>query len=238
MRQEVAKEGGVSSASGLFVGMRRERATPWRLASLIVPPSCCACGAATHRSLCRTCQTRLEAGGGRDLRLRSLDRAWAARPYEGVARELVAAIKFRRLLPVAALIADLAVAEAPRELLDGTLVPVPADPLRRAWRGFDPADLLASEIGRRAGIQVTRCLRRRHGARQVGRSRRERLASRPRVRVVDPPPARVVLVDDVVTTGATLSACATELRAAGTAHVGAIAFAASRLPLGAALVRA
>jgi predicted amidophosphoribosyltransferase len=170
--------------------------------------------------------------------LRSLDRAWAARPYEGVARELVAAIKFRRLLPVAALIAELTVAEAPRGLLDGTLVPVPADPVRRAWRGFDPADLLASEMGRRAGIPVARCLGRRHGARQVGRSRRERLASPPRVRLCDAPPARVLLVDDVVTTGATLSECATELRAAGTANVGAIAFAASRLPLGEAPARA
>jgi predicted amidophosphoribosyltransferase len=42
----------------------------------------------------------------------------------------------------------------------------------------------------------------------------------------------------VVTTGATLSECATELRAAGTANVGAIAFAASRLPLGEAPARA
>lgn len=218
--------------------MRRKRPTPWGLASLIAPPSCRACGAATPHSLCRTCQTRLEAGAGRDLRVRLIDRAWAARPYEGVARELVAAVKFRRLVPAIGLIADVTAAEAPEGLLEGSLVPVPADPLRRAWRGFDPADLLATELGRRAGRPVLRCLRRRHGVRQVGRSRGERLASPPRVRLADRAPAHPILVDDVVTTGATLAACAGALRAAGAEEVRAIAFAASGRGLGVGSPRA
>jgi predicted amidophosphoribosyltransferase len=105
---------------------------------------------------------------------------------------------------------------------------VPADPLRRAWRGFDPAELFATELHSRLGLPHSRCLRRRHGARQVGRSRGERLMSAPRVRVVGPAPQRAVLVDDVVTTGATLAASARALRAGGTSHVNALAFAASR----------
>ena len=204
--------------------MRRNLA---KLAGLIAPPSCCACGAATDSPLCPTCLDEIEAGYGRYLPIRSVHRAWAARAYDGVARELVAAVKFRGWLPVIELMADL-VGEAPPGLLDGTLVPVPADPIRRAWRGFDPADLLATELGRRRCLTVSRCLRRRHGARQVGRSRGARLASPPQVQTVGAVPERAVLVDDVVTTGATLSACARALRVAGAREVRGIAFAASR----------
>ena len=205
--------------------MRRNLA---KLAGLIAPPSCCACRAATDSSLCPTCLRELESGDGRDLQIRSLDAAWAARPYEGVARDLVAAVKFRDLLGAVGVMADLTAAKEPPGLLDGTLVPVPADPIRRAWRGFDPADLLATELSQRVGLPLSRCLRRRHGARQVGRSRGERLASPPRVRVDGWVPERAVLVDDVVTTGATLAACARALRGAGACEVRGIAFAASR----------
>jgi predicted amidophosphoribosyltransferase len=218
--------------------MRRKRSMPTVLAAILAPPCCCACGSPAASELCPTCRREIEEGAGRYLRIRSLDRAWAARPYDGVARELVAAIKFKRLLPTVGLAADLTAAEAPEELLDGALVPVPADPLRRAWRGFDPADLLAVAVGQRTGLPVSRCLRRRHGARQVGRSRRERLGSPPRVSAAARPPSRVVLVDDVVTTGATLTACASALRAKGAEEVRAVAFAVSSLPLGAAAARA
>jgi predicted amidophosphoribosyltransferase len=213
--------------------MRRKLANLSALAGLIAPPSCCTCGTASPASLCCTCRAELEIGDGRHLRIRSLDRAWAARPYDGVARELVAAVKFRRLLPGIDLAADLIASEAPDGLLFGALVPVPADPLRRAWRGFDPADLLASALEERTSIQLSRCLRRHHGARQVGRSRGERLASPPRVRATRPAPTRAILVDDVVTTGATLSACARAVRAAGAREVHAVAFAASGRALGA-----
>ncbi len=204
--------------------MRRKLAN---LAGLIVPPSCCTCGAATGASLCPTCRTEIEGGDGRALRIPSLDGAWAARPYDGAARNLVAAVKFRRLLPAIDHQADVVAGEAPPGLLRGTLVPVPADPWRRAWRGFDPAELLAVALAERSGLRLSRCLRRRHGARQVGRSRGQRLASPPHVEACGPVSAEVVLVDDVVTTGATLSACARALRAAGANEVRAVAFAAS-----------
>jgi predicted amidophosphoribosyltransferase len=188
--------------------------------------------------LCGACRADLEGGAGRRVAIPSLDHAWAARPYDGVARQLVVAVKFRRLLHAATLAAEVIASDAPADLLDGTLVPVPADPLRRAWRGFDPAELLAAELRQRARLPLCACLRRRHGERQVGRSRRERLASAPRVRAPGPVPARAVLVDDVVTTGATLAACARMLREAGAREVRAVAFAASGRPLGVGPLRA
>jgi predicted amidophosphoribosyltransferase len=69
------------------------------------------------------------------------------------------------------------------------------------------------------------CLRRRGGTRQVGRRRAERVGHPPRIEVLGPAPRSVLLVDDVLTTGATLTACAKALRAAGAARVVAVTFA-------------
>lgn len=154
-----------------------------------------------------------------------LDRAWSAAAHEGVARELVVALKFRRLLPVAELMATHIRALAPPHLLSGAIVPVPAAPARQRRRGFDPAGELAAALAAGSGLPLASCLARRSDRRQVGRRRAERLGAPPRVRAVAPVPRSVLLVDDVLTTGATTSACARALRAAGAARVVAITFA-------------
>lgn len=197
------------------------------LTGLVAPPRCavCAAGCDAVASLCQGCERELTRGSGRWLSLASVDQAYAARPYEGVARELVHAIKFHRLLPVARRAAELIATDVPSELLAGTLVPVPPDPVRAAWRGFDAAELLAHELARRTDLPLSACLRRSHGPRQVGRRRRDRLAGPPRVAATDRP-AAPLLVDDVTTTGATLAACATALRTAGCGEVRAVVLAA------------
>jgi predicted amidophosphoribosyltransferase len=123
--------------------------------------------------------------------------------------------------------AAIAVASVPGRLLGGALVPVPLHPVRHRRRGFNQAAVLAEAIGGKAGLAVHDCLRRRGpGPPQVGRTRGARLAGpvgsiEARARV----PPTTVLVDDVVTTGATLAACAAALRRAGAADVAAVAFA-------------
>jgi predicted amidophosphoribosyltransferase len=109
---------------------------------------------------------------------------------------------------------------------DVAVVPVPAAPARRRQRGFDPAALIARELARRLDLPVADCLARSGRAtRQLGARRAERRrAGRIRVDAVRPPPACAVLVDDVHTTGATLSACATALTAAGTTSVRALSY--------------
>jgi predicted amidophosphoribosyltransferase len=123
-------------------------------------------------------------------------------------------------------------AESPAGFLDGALVPVPPSPLRRAWRGFDPAEEITLALGRECGLGLSQTLVRNPGPRQVGRPRGERIGDPPRVRARGPAPTRAILVDDVVTTGATLRSCVAALREAGSTRVLAIAFAAAPRGLG------
>ena len=167
----------------------------------------------------------MDGSSGGVLQIPGIDLAWAAVAYEGVARRLVAQLKFAGRLPLAAVAAQVMAARMPPVPPGATVVPVPPDPLRRRLRGFDPADLIAAELAALAGLSLSRCLTRPHGPRQVGRSREQRLASGTVAGVVDPPGVAAVLVDDVVTTGATLRACAAALRAGGCAETLALTFA-------------
>ena len=121
------------------------------------------------------------------------------------------------------------VANAPAELLSGlTVVPVPLHPKRLRSRGYNQAAVIADAIARRAGLEVADCLVRSGPAvTQMGRDRAERRTGP--VGVIEAAaaaaPERVLLVDDVVTTGATLAACRNALLAAGSVEFGAVAFA-------------
>jgi predicted amidophosphoribosyltransferase len=198
------------------------------LAAGLLPPLCAACGRSCRARavLCTRCARRLAAaepllGKGPP----GLDRAWSSAPHEGVARDLVAALKFRSLLPVAELMADRIQWLAPAHMLSGTVVSVPSAPARLRRRGFDPAGELAGALAERLGAPVERCLARRGTGRQVGRRRAERIGHPPTIRALGPAPRSVLLVDDVLTTGATLTACARALRGAGAARVVAVTFA-------------
>jgi predicted amidophosphoribosyltransferase len=198
------------------------------VAVALVPPLCAACGRSCRPEgiVCNRCGRRLAdakplLGNGPA----GLDRAWSSAPYEGVARDLVAALKFRHLLPVADLMAERVEWLAPAHMLSGTIVPVPPAAPRLRRRGFDPAGELAGALAERLDAPPARCLERRGGGRQVGRRRAERVGHPPRIHAREAAPRSVLLIDDVLTTGATLTACARALRAAGSSRVVAVTFA-------------
>jgi predicted amidophosphoribosyltransferase len=155
---------------------------------------------------------------------------WAPVAYEGTARDLVRALKFRSALKVADTMAAL-IAAGPREALPAsvTLVPVPLHPRRLRRRGFSQTVALARALARRTALPVTDCLARSGDPlTQVGRRGSERRAGpagHVRARPNVPLPAHALLVDDVATTGATLAACAAALRAVGTSEPRAVTFA-------------
>ena len=198
------------------------------VAAGILPPLCAACGRSCRPEamVCTRCSRRLAAaaplaGQGPP----GIDRVWSSAPHDGVARDLVTALKFRRLLPVAGLMAERIHWLAPAGLLTGEIVPVPTAPLRTLTRGFDPAGELAAALAERLEMPLEPCLIRKGGGRQVGKRRAQRLARPPRIHARGEVPRSVLLVDDVLTTGATLSACARALREAGAVRVAAITFA-------------
>jgi predicted amidophosphoribosyltransferase len=198
------------------------------LASLVAPPLCAACGAGCQPEavLCERCERDLataprviESGPP------GIDLAIAASPFDGPARRLVHGLKYGRRLSLAGVAAAAMLRALPGHELAGTVVPVPAGPWRWRWRGFDPAEEIACALVTAAALPIADCLRRRRGRRQVGRRRSDRLANPPTVWAAKACPRQALLVDDVWTTGATLSACARALREGGSRRIVALTLA-------------
>lgn len=197
------------------------------LGALLAPPLCWSCRGPAGRgaALCRACRRLLRFLPSEPVAVSGV-RVWAPIAYEGPGRSLVRGLKSRGALSLADEMAALVVATAPEGFLPGVLVPVPLHPARLRRRGFNQAVVLAEAIARRTGVAVSDCLRRGAGPSQVGRGRQARLAGPAgSIEARGRAPGRALIVDDVVTTGGTLAACATALRAAGAGDVAAVAFA-------------
>lgn len=220
------------------------RSDPLRLLDLLLPRRCAACGSGEELfcggclaglrrltgPLCARCGAptawpveRCAECAGRRL---PFARARAAVAYEGPARPLVAAWKERGQKPLAGQAAGLVAEIVPCPPV-GALTFVPADRDRSLWRGHSTAESLARELAALWGLPVAEVLARTRDVRpQRGLRREERRRNvRGSLTTHSRPPRSVALVDDVYTTGATVSAAASELRRAGARAVHVVTFA-------------
>lgn len=189
----------------------------------IRPPFCERCGLPFPGAL----TTPFECSNCRDQDL-AFTTARAAAVASGLVLEVIHRYKYRRALWFEPFLAGLLV-EAARPVLVGgrwdAVVPVPLHPLKEREREFNQAARLARHLSRATGLPLQpRWVRRvRPTQTQTRLDRTERAANMRRAFAAAPGArcdgARVVLVDDVLTTGATTSSCARALRAAGAAEV-------------------
>ncbi|HVM32521.1 MAG TPA: ComF family protein [bacterium] len=168
----------------------------------------------------------LDCGGG-DYALEGT-RAFGA--YAGPLRLAHHAFKFEGMESLARKLAGRMAGEIPDSFWDGVaaLVPVPLSPERERERGYHPARLLARTLAASAGKPLGDWLRKKVSTpAQMSLPREKRLRSLRGVFAYAGPreiPSSLVLVDDVLTTGATLEECAKTLRAAGCPRVRAVVF--------------
>ncbi len=176
------------------------------------------------------------------LGLSGYDAVYSYGSYESTLRGLIHLFKFDKVRPLAAVLAKLVAQVIPRDQRFDVIVPMPLHWRRRWQRGFNQSELLAQEIGRKWNVPVRAMVRRvKATAPQSGLTNAQRRANvagafglntgvllRDRRRAAlktQLKGARVLLVDDVLTTGASASACARMLKRAGAAHVALVAVA-------------
>ncbi len=156
------------------------------------------------------------------------DEAYTYGSYEGALRKLIHVFKYEGVQPLKRPFGNLLAQALPRDRQFDLIVPMPLHWRRRWQRRFNQAELLAQEIGRRWSAPVRNVVRRKRATvPQAGLTNAKRRAN---VRGVFQVHAslkglRVLLVDDVMTTGASASACARALKRAGAARVTFVALA-------------
>jgi predicted amidophosphoribosyltransferase len=215
------------------------------LLDLLIPARCALCGRGVD-PVCPACLAALPVLGGpgcgrcgkptaapvadcRECRGRRLgfDTAAAALAFEGRGRDLVLRFKDAGLRGLSDPAAGLVATIVPRPECD-LVTWVPADRWRTIGRGYHPPQVLADRLARKWGVPARALLgaapirRPQRGLDHAARRRNVRGAFRPLAALAG---ERVAVIDDVFTTGATLSACGTALRAAGAGGVAAVSLA-------------
>lgn len=209
------------------------------LIELLFPPKCVLCGTllkAGETDLCKPCRSDMPEYPGCKNKPQFLDSFAAVWYYEGNVRRSILRFKFRNARSYAGAYGRILAMKLLNEYPEGfdVLTWVPVSRLRKLRRGYDQVELLAQSVGRELGISPVSTLRKIRNNRPQSRLK-DPAARRANVlgayRSVDGASVqgkRVLLLDDVLTTGATAGECARVLRCAGAKEVHCAAVAAAR----------
>ena len=196
------------------------------LLAKLTPPYCRLCASPNTLSPCRWC---------RESPL-SVDGVRAPFLMEGAVRESIFSLKYRGVRAAAPELGRLLAQYAAGHAVPGeVIVPVPLHPRRLRARGYNQSELLARELSKLTGLpQANNLLTRFKDAppqvEAAARSQRQTNVDGSFEAAGDVTGLKVILIDDVVTTGSTMSACAAPLKAAGAASVWGLALARQGQP--------
>lgn len=207
--------------------------------SLLFPPKCVLCGGLLEKEaldLCRKCRIEAPWYPDRKSKLQFLDSYAAVWYYEGNVRKSLLRYKFRNARSYGPAYGRLLAMKLQREYPEGfdCLSFIPVSPLRRFRRGYDQVELLAKAVGRELGMSPVPLLRKvRHNRPQSGihgaAERRANVLGVYRFAGGQPIAGkRILLLDDILTTGATAGEAARVLLTAGAKEVHCAVIAAAR----------
>lgn len=200
--------------------------------NLIFPDRCAGCGQ-PGALLCAQCRAELRPYPA-DVVPSALDAAEVAYVFDKALRPAIHELKYHKRRRMAVPLGELLVAHLRAHPLPAdALIAVPLHPHRLAERGFNQSELLAQHVARACNLPLlTRGLVRVRATQQQAhldaRARRENVRNAFAWTEGTPPPPRLLILDDVLTTGSTIAACAHALRAAGATEVRALALARSK----------
>ncbi len=211
----------------LFEELRRG----WRsFLSALFPEKCVAC----RKEGCYLCtrHQNLPPAPKNEAHFKSIDHIHASTAYyDFAAKKLVEFLKFRGFQSAGTLMAEKIIHDTPHSFWhNAVLVPVPLHWTRKFWRGFNQSDILAIGIAKQfPELKIYRDLKRiKRTSQQAKLSKQDRAKNMQDVFIWKGGknvPQRVILVDDVVASGATLDSAGTVLKKAGVKTVDAVVFA-------------
>lgn len=202
-----------------------------RILAILAPHDCLGCGQ-EGSLMCENCLEAMPKVARKQIDSEYLGVVYSATAYQGPAKDLIWKLKSSGAQEAARIMAIL-IHKNTLYSPNCLIVPVPTATGRVRQRGYDQAKLIARELALQARLPYSNCLVRSGQAHQVGAGREQRLQQLNHAFRLKSPlsikSAHIILVDDVVTTGATLETITHLLMNAGAAKVDAVTFARPKL---------
>lgn len=198
--------------------IKADNAVLSKSASLI--KKCIKCGypLTSERELCGRCREKSW----------NFDKADNFFLYSEIGKILISEYKFMNRKELSHYFAGLIVSYHAAECPDTAIIPVPFRPASRAKRGWDPVDLICSHLSKNTDVNVLKCLSRENGRPQKTLDYYHRilnLKNRIHLKPDSKIPLKIMLIDDVFTTGATMDYCSSILRSAGAENIRCLSLA-------------